>query len=142
MGSLIICRLLILLLLHVISGCKTYLDEGRFASRHNSVLNFTASSLLNIERSKLYEDLSVFVSPSVITGDQLRAIEDKVLYIFELTVGFGTNLKTNLNRKRDKFLPLVADKRKSITKFSLIFDKAGLGCINVSINSQKFFLNR
>ena len=32
-------------LLHVISGCKAYLDEGRFTWRHNSVLNFIASSL-------------------------------------------------------------------------------------------------
>ena len=80
-------------LLHVISGCKTYLDEGRFTWRHNSVLNFIASSLLNVERSQLYVDPPGFVSPSVITGDQLRpdlllAIEDKVLYILELTVGY------------------------------------------------------
>ena len=97
-------------LLHVISGCKTYLDEGRFTWRHNSVLNFIASSLLNVERSQLYVDLPGFVSPSVITGDQLRpdlllAIEDKVLYILELTVGFETNLSTNSDRKRDKYLP-------------------------------------
>ena len=63
-------------------------------------------SLLNVERSKLYVDLPGFVSPSVITGDQLRpdllwAIEDKVLYILELTVAFETNLKTNTDRKRD-----------------------------------------
>ena len=85
-------------LFHVISGCKTYLDEGRYTWRHNSVLNLIASSLLDVERSKMYVDLPGFVSPSVITGDELRpdlllTIENKILYILELTVGFETNLK-------------------------------------------------
>ena len=59
-------------LLHVISGCKTYLDEGRFTWRQNPVLNFIASSLLDVERSKLYVDLPGFISPSVVTGDQFN----------------------------------------------------------------------
>ena len=87
-------------LLHVISCCKAYLDEGRFTWRHNSVLNFIASSLVSAEQSKLYVDLPGFITPSVITGDQLRpelllAIENKVLYVLELTVGFETNLNSN-----------------------------------------------
>ena len=96
-------------LLHVISGCKTYLDEGRYTWRHNSVLNLIASSLLDVERSKMYVDLPGFISPSVITGDELRpdlllTIENKILYILELTVGFETNLKTNSDRKHEKLL--------------------------------------
>ena len=31
-------------LLHVVAGCKIYLNEGRFTWRHDSVLNFLASS--------------------------------------------------------------------------------------------------
>ena len=77
-----------------------------FTWRHNSVLNFITPNLLNVERSKLYVDLPGFLSPSVITGDQLRpdllAIENKVLHILELTVGFETNLKTNSVRKHEK----------------------------------------
>jgi hypothetical protein len=46
---------------------------------------------MSAERSKLYVDLPVFITPSIITGDQLRpdlllAIENKVLYVLELTV--------------------------------------------------------
>ena len=94
-------------LLHVISGCKTYLDEGRYTWRHNSVLNLIASSLLDVERSKMYVDLPGFISSSVITGDELRpdlllTIENKILYILELSVGFETNLKTNSDRKHEK----------------------------------------
>ena len=94
-------------LLHVFSGCKAYLDERRFTWRHNSVLHFIASSLMSAERSKLYVDLPGFITPSVITGDQLRpdlllAIENKVLYVLELTVGFETNLNSNSDRKHKK----------------------------------------
>ena len=32
-------------LLHVTAGCKTYLEEGRYTWRHDSVLNFIASTL-------------------------------------------------------------------------------------------------
>ena len=122
-------------LLHVISGCKAYLDEGRFTWRHNSVLNFITSSLLNVERSKLYVDLPGFISPSVITGDQLRpdlllAIENKVLYILELTVGFETNLKTNSVRKHEKYLPLIADQKKKYNQVKFI---------NVSVSSLGVF---
>ena len=31
-------------LLHVVAGCKTYLDEGRFTWRHNSALQFISNS--------------------------------------------------------------------------------------------------
>ena len=122
-------------LLHVISGCKAYLDEGRFTWRHNSVLNFITSSLLNVERSKLHVDLPGFISPSVITGDQLRpdlllAIENKVLYILELTVGFETNLKTNSVRKHEKYLPLIAHQKKKYNQVKFI---------NVSVSSLGVF---
>ena len=32
--------------LHIVAGCETYLNEGRFTWRHDSVLNFLASTLL------------------------------------------------------------------------------------------------
>ncbi|CAB4027156.1 Alkaline phosphatase, partial [Paramuricea clavata] len=106
-------------LLHVISGCKTYLNEGRYTWRHNSVLNLVASSLLDVERSKMYVDLPGFISPSVITGDELRpdlllTIENKILYILELTVGFETNLKTNSDRKHEKSLKAIIAFRQSV----------------------------
>ncbi|CAB4043669.1 Hypothetical predicted protein, partial [Paramuricea clavata] len=106
-------------LLHVISGCKAYLDEGRFTWRHNSVLNFIVSSLISAERSKLYVDLPGFITPSVITGDQLRpdlllAIE--VLYVLELTVGFETNLNSNSDRKHKKYLSFISDQESNYDK--------------------------
>ncbi|CAB4021333.1 Hypothetical predicted protein [Paramuricea clavata] len=79
-------------LLHVIAGCKTYLDEGRFTWRHDSVLNFLASTLTAVKNSTLYAYIPGFMNPSVITGDRLRpdlllVTENRCLYILELTVG-------------------------------------------------------
>ena len=43
-------------LLHVV-GCKTYLNEGRFTWRHDSALNFLASSLQCLNHCTFYVDL-------------------------------------------------------------------------------------
>ena len=99
-------------LLHVVAGCKVYLEEGRYTWRHNSVLNFVASSLQCIKRATLFVDLPSFPSPSVITGDSLRPdllleTADKILYILELTIGFETNIKCNAERKEAKYSTLV-----------------------------------
>jgi small basic protein len=44
-------------LLHVISGCKTYLDEGRYTWRHDSVLNLIASSGLQPSRRRKVQNV-------------------------------------------------------------------------------------
>ena len=83
----------------------------------------------------MYVDLPGFISPSVITGDELRpdlllTIENKILYILELTVGFETNLKTNSDRKHEKYLTLVTDQEN-------IYDEVKF--VNVSISSLGVF---
>ena len=76
-----------------------------------------------------------FITPSVITGDELRpdlllTIENKLLYILELTVGFETDLKINLDRKLKKYLPLISDQENN-------FDKVRF--VNISISSLGVF---
>ena len=59
------------------------------------------------------------------------AIENKVLYILELTVGFETNLKTNSVQKHyEKYLPLIADQKKKYNQAKFI---------NVSVSSLGVF---
>ena len=87
-------------LLHVVAGCKSYLEQGRYTWRHNTVLKFLPQTLPSLQSSKLYVDLPGYLSPSILTGESLRpdmllSIEDKCLYIIELTVGFETNLERN-----------------------------------------------
>ena len=83
----------------------------------------------------MYVDLPGFISPSVITGDELRpdlllTIENKILYILELTVGFETNLKTNSDKKHEKYLTLITDEEN-------VYDEVKF--VNVSISSLGVF---
>ena len=84
-------------LLHLVAGCSTYLNEGRYTWRRNWVLQFIASTLQTIKGTSLLVDLQGLVSPSVITGYSLRPdllleVHNKCLYILELTIGYETNL--------------------------------------------------
>ena len=58
-------------LLHIVAGCKSYLDQDRFTWRHDSVLKFIAKSLTSVN-GKLYSDLPKYLYPSIITGEKFR----------------------------------------------------------------------
>lgn len=99
------------------AGCKVYLNQRHFTWRHNSVLNFLATSLKAVNGSSLYAYIHGFHSPSIISGDELRPdlplkTNNKFLYILELTVGFETNLVTNSNRKMNRYAPLLTQLKK------------------------------
>ena len=101
---------------HVVSSCKSYLENGRYTWRHNSVLLHIANSFSSLQRCRLFVDLPSFPSPSLITGDSLRPdlpliSHDNTLYILELTVGFQTNIEVNNKRKAMKYDPLIQDLR-------------------------------
>ena len=98
-------------LLHVVACCKTYLEQGRYTWRHNSILNFLATSLKAVNESTIYADIPGYLSPSIITGENLRPdlllkTNNNYLYILELTVGFESNLDTNATRKHSKYASL------------------------------------
>ena len=92
---------------HVVSICTTYLEEGRYTWRSNSVLLYLAKTLTSLSKCSLYADLPSFLSPSIITGDSLKPylvmVTDTSLYILELTVGFKSNLQINSDRKKTKY---------------------------------------
>ena len=129
-------------LLHIVAGCETYLNEGRFTWRHDSVLNLLASTLTAVQNSRLYVDIPGFVNPSVLTGDNLRpdlllAIENECLYILELTVGFESNLQVNANRKRQKYLDLIEEQKTNYDKVKFI--KLSLSTLGVFSRSSENF---
>ena len=75
-------------LLHVVSGCKSYLEDGRYTWRHDSALHFIASKLQCTRNSSLYVDLPGYASLCIITRDQLRpdmllSIGKTTLYVIE-----------------------------------------------------------
>ena len=101
-------------LLHVVSGCKTYLEECRYTWRHNSALHFVVSTLKSVRNSSLYVDLPRFISPCIVTGDKLRpdmllSIGKNTLYVIELIVWFETNLNSNAEWKHEKYYQLTRD---------------------------------
>ena len=94
-----------------------------------------ASTLKSLNYSNLYVDLPGYLSPSVITGDTLRpdlvlTIENKCIYILELTIGFESNLQTNATRKREKYQDLI-------NKQLNYYEEAKF--VNVSISSLGVF---
>ena len=96
---------------HIVSSCKSYLDQGRYTWRHDSVLNFIANTLSALPSCSICADLPTFLSPSLVTGDSLRPdllliTKNKTLYILELTIGFETNIQVNSDRKALKYNPL------------------------------------
>ena len=96
----------------MVAGCTTYLNDGRFTWRHDSLLPFIAESLKSIPDSVLYVDLPGYITPSVMSGSSLRpdlllTVSSKCLYILELTVGFEANLLNNAIRKTNMYEDLV-----------------------------------
>ena len=110
-------------LLHVVAGCSSYLD--RFPWRHDSILQFITNNLLLPHIQKIYADLPSFPNPSAITGDDhhpdlLILIKDNCLYILELTVGYETNFRNNINRKHLKYEKLIMDQKKKFNSVKFI----------------------
>ena len=124
-------------LLHVVAGCKTYLEQGRYTWRHNSILNFLATSLKAVNESTIYADIPGYLSPSIIIGENLRPdlllkTNNNYLYILELTVGFESNLDTNATRKHSKYASLLSDLQR---KFKCV------SFVNLSMSSLGIFGN-
>ena len=121
-------------LLHVVAGCKTYLNQGRFTWRHDSALNFLASSLQYLKHCTFYVDLPQYLSPCLITGDDLcphmLISSSDTLCLIELSMGFETNLNNNTSRKFQKYRHLLHNLR---TKYHLA------NLVNLSISSLGIF---
>ena len=99
-------------LLHVVAGCGSCLN--RFIWRHDSILNFIAKNVPSQYFENIFVDLPRFSNPSIITGDKHRpdlllTTKDNCLYILELTVGYETNLRNNIERKRSKYALPIKD---------------------------------
>ena len=110
-------------LLHVVAGCQSHLEC--FTWRHNSVLYFLARTLQSVHGYNLFADLPGFRSPSVITGDSFRpdlllaCLNNSMLYVVELTVGYESNLQSNIKQKKNKYQELMKDQRKHFNDVKL-----------------------
>ena len=105
---------------HIVSSCKSYLEDGRYTWRHNSVFLHLANSLSSFKNTSLFADLPSFPSPSLVTGDSLRPdlvliLNNTSVYLLELTVGFESNIAMNSDRKLAKYRPLFNSLRSNYT---------------------------
>ena len=96
---------------HIVSSCKSHLDNSRYTWCHTSVLLHLANLLSLLKNTSSFADLPSFSSPSFITGNSLRPdhvliLNDTSVYMLELTVGFESNITINSDRKLAKYRPL------------------------------------
>ena len=126
--------------LHIVAGCKSYLDQGRFIWRHDSVLKFIAKSLTAVN-GKIYSDLPEYLNPSIITGDKFRPdfpfiFPSNHLYILELTISYESNLSTNSLRKKTIYKELVSELQNRYDKVHFVnFSMGALGTMGSSSSS-------
>ena len=112
-------------LLHIVSGCKTYLEQGRRTWRHDSILKFLAMAFQSVRDSTMYVDPPGFISPSAVTVDNLRPdlllfLPNKCLYILELTAGFESKIKKNSHRRHTKYHDLVGQQENLFSQVKYI----------------------
>ena len=91
-----------------------YLSEGRFTWGHDSAPNFLASTFQCLNHCTFYVDLPQYLSPSLVTGDDLRpdmliSNPSNTLCVLELSVGFETNPGNNASRKFTEYRYLLSD---------------------------------
>ena len=133
---------------HVISSCKTSLNEGRWNWRHDSILINIARFLNKLPGVKVYCDVenTEFLTPSIITGDEQRpdlvVIKDKSCKVLELTVGFETNMVKNSQRKSERYKNLIT---RLATNYNVEYFDLSMGGIGVicseSKNLRKMFVD-
>ena len=116
----------------------------RFTWRHDSILNFIANNLQSDHIQKIFADLPSFSNPSIITGDIYRPdllilTKDNTLYVVELTVGYETNLRNNINRKHSKYKDLIQEQKKKFP--SVTFINLSISALSVFDQESANFLN-
>ena len=129
-------------LLHVVAGCKEYLNQGRFTWRHDSVIYYLAK-VLSSENRSIYADIEQHKSPSFITGIEYRpdllVVYNETLYVLELTVGFETNMIKNGIRKEERYKDLIATLRTKYSNVKLI--NLSLGSLGIFSKPCKSFFH-
>ena len=109
---------------HVVAGCSVHLNEKRYNYRHDSVLLKIVKSNKSSEVRRIYADLEGYISPSIISREDKRLniiiVERDNVYIFELTIGFETNIGTNSERKMNNYSQLLEDLKSRYKKVKFI----------------------
>ena len=108
---------------HILNGCKTFLDEGRYTWRHDNILHYLYAILKDedIEDIEVYADLPNKQAPGggtippdiVVTAERPDLVivnkSTKEVQIYELTVPFDNRIQAAHELKIEKYSPLCTD---------------------------------
>ena len=131
---------------HVVSSCKVSLNEKRWKWRHDSILLNIARFIAKIPGVTVYCDIdnAEFQTPCVITGDEMRpdivVIKEDLCMILELTVGFETNMKKNMERKGNHYKDLISRLNNTHKVKFVNLSMGSIGVIGKDSNLQKIFM--
>ena len=131
-------------LLHIVAGCKAYLDQGRFTWRHGSVFHFIVQFFRAVQGINIFSDLSGDLSPSVITGNIFRPdfvliLPSNCPYVLELTVGYEFNLYSNSIRRQKKYRQLMLELKSQYKEVRFV--NLSMRALSVMGNSSTTFLD-
>ena len=101
---------------HVVSSCKSHLEDGRYTWHHNLVILSLAKPFSSFSDCLLYADLPSFLSPS----DLVFVSKNSILYTLELIVGFESNIQINSDRKASKYSSLLLDLRHAYSDVKFV----------------------
>ena len=116
---------------HVVGGCISSLREDRYNWRHDSVIVNMAKFITALKNVQVFADTDQYMSPSIITGEDLRpdlivVHQSKDIYVLELTIGFQPNIQKNAARKYEKYETVLEE---------LKFSHNGVTFINLSMGA-------
>ena len=82
---------------------------------------------------RIYADLEGYISPSIISGEDKRPdiiiVERDTVYIFELTIGFETNISTNSERKKNNYSQMLEDLKSGYKEVKFV--NLSIGAIGI-----------
>ena len=109
---------------HILNNCSTFLTQGRYTWRHNSILATIVKHLKdNIPDNtsvKLYADIpgwsinSGTIPPNILLTSQRPDLvivnnAKKLIHVVELTIPFERNIASAHNRKIERYSSLISD---------------------------------
>ena len=132
---------------HVMSFCKTALNQARYTWRHNSVLKTIAShlqSVLTPLNASLFVDIPGYLNPSeifesarsdllVVCGDSISAME--------FTCCFELNMKKAGDYKATRYQELEKQMKSNRSLKLILVEIMTLGIVTRDIRMFELFLN-
>ena len=110
---------------HVVGGCISSLREGRYNWKHDSIIVNMAKFITALKNEQVFADIDQYMSPSIITGEDLRpdlvvVHQSNDIYVLELAIGFEPNIQKNAAHKYKKYETVLEELKLSYNRVTFI----------------------